>query len=365
MPEAFIEVASEQALAEVVELAHQEGIIAVDTEFQRTRTYHPIAGLYQLKVKQHCYLVDPLAIDDLSLLKELMDRADVMKIMHACQEDMTLFAHHLKIWPDAIFDTQIAAAFAGYSHQIGYKGLVAEVIGVELSKSVRTSNWLQRPLSDEQKHYAAEDVEYLPQLHDHLSTALKRLGRFDWYRDELKRLYATDRAYAPLQWHNYERSWSLKGVATLRFQALWDWREEAVKQRDIPRQWLAKDKALHELARTELPYDEIFKKHCIKSPYLISRMRNILAKTDSSTTSEWPDRSPRPLELDEKDLLIDLQKQAKACAANHDLSPGLLVTKKMLNKLVHCYRQHLPLPDWWQGWRGEVLGENYLSRISG
>lgn len=365
MPVEFIEVSDNLALARVVELAQKEGRIALDTEFQRTRTYYPIAGLYQLKIKQDCYLIDPIAIDDMTPLQELLDTPKVVKIMHACREDLTLFTHHLKVWPEGIFDTQIAASFAGYPYMIGYKGLVAEVLGIELSKSVRTSNWLQRPLSDAQQKYAAEDVEHLPQLHSHLCAELERLGRLNWYSDEIKRLYAKDQSDIQSQWHNYERAWSLKGVAILRFKALWEWREKWARTRDKPRQWIAGNKLLHELARADSPAVEIFHKHQVQNSKIISQIRNILTKANGGTTSDWPNRPPRPLELDDKDLLVDLQQNAKVRAGDFDLPPGLLVNKKMLNNLVHCYRLHLPMPGWWQGWRGEVLGENYLSRITG
>lgn len=363
MPAVFTEVTDTAALAKVVSEAQEEGLVAIDTEFKRMRTYFPIAGLYQLKIGEVCYLVDPIAIADLTPLKELLDSPAVVKIMHACREDLALFDHHLGICPAGIFDTQIAAAFVGYPYSVGYQGMVAEVLDIELEKGERMSDWLRRPLTDEQKKYAAEDVEHLPNLYSHLQDALQRLGRHEWYQDEMQNLYTAAQADPAQQWHNYARSWSLKDVAVLRFQKLWQWREDYARKRDLPKQWLAGDKLLHELAREDDPSAEIFAKHNIKNPKLISRMRDVLSSADNSPPAEWPDRSPRPLELDEKDLLTKLQNAAKAKAKLIDIPSALLVTKKMLNSLVHCHREQLPMPDWWQGWRREVLGEQYLSGI--
>ena len=361
MAETIIDVTESAAIDQIIRAAKRAGYIALDTEFQRTRTYYPIASIYQVRVNEITYLIDSIAINDLNPLKQLLDTAGVTKVMHGCSEDMALFSHHLDLWPDEIFDTQLAAAFVGYPYQLGYKGLVAQVFDIELSKSETRSDWLRRPLSAAQRQYAAEDVAYLPTLYTQLTAQLQRLGRVDWYQAELKGRYlASDQHRFAGPWRNYKGAWSLKGVAAHRFQSLWAWREDWAQSRNKPRQWLVGDKLLHELARADKASDEIFKKHQMKNPKVMSQMRRILTQTNDISASEWPTPPPKPLDADERPLFLDLQKRAQERADVYELPLELMINKKMLSTLVHCYRQHLPMPSWWGGWREEVLGTQYL-----
>ena len=139
-------------------------LIALDTEFMRTETFYPIPGLIQIADDQGCYLIDPLQVEDMSPLAEVLRAPDVLKVLHAGNEDMELFRHSYGVLPQPLYDTQVGAAFAGWGFSMGLQRLVAYALEVELGKGETTSDWLQRPLTAEQEHYAALDVAYLPVL---------------------------------------------------------------------------------------------------------------------------------------------------------------------------------------------------------
>src|SRR6056300_1073507 len=108
--------------------------VAIDTEFVRTDTFYPRLGLIQLSDGDRVWLVDPLAIDDFSLLKALLMSADVIKVFHSCSEDLEVLRHEYGVTPEPLFDTQIAAAFLDYGFSRGYSAIVEAVLGVTLDK---------------------------------------------------------------------------------------------------------------------------------------------------------------------------------------------------------------------------------------
>lgn len=148
-------------LAELCQRWRQQAAIAVDTEFMRTSTFYPIAGLIQIGDGKGCYLIDPLAIQDFTPLRDLLLDESVTKVLHSCSEDLVVFQRLLGIVPAPLFDTQIAAAFAGYGFSLGYAGLVKAVLNTEIPKEETRSDWLQRPLSVAQLKYAALDVAHM------------------------------------------------------------------------------------------------------------------------------------------------------------------------------------------------------------
>ena len=154
-------IAQDDDLAQLCARLRQQAAIAVDTEFMRTDTFYPIAGLIQLGDGKTSYLIDPLAITDVAPLRELMLDEQVVKVLHACSEDLEVFECLLQVVPAPIFDTQIGAAFAGLGFSMGYANLVKTLLHTEIPKDETRSDWLQRPLSASQLKYAALDLSLI------------------------------------------------------------------------------------------------------------------------------------------------------------------------------------------------------------
>jgi ribonuclease D len=120
----------------------QHRVIGLDTEFIRTRTFYPIPALYQVATPDATYLVDPLPIDRWDGFADLLCDPDATIVMHACSEDLEVFARHLQIQPAGLFDTQVAEGFLGPDFSLSYAALVARYGGATLAKQATRSDWL-------------------------------------------------------------------------------------------------------------------------------------------------------------------------------------------------------------------------------
>ena len=231
------------------------GVIGLDTEFIRERTYYPRPALLQVSDAQGVLLVDPTEISDFGPFAKVLADPAVLVVMHACGEDLEVLDVMTETTPRRIFDTQLAAAFAGHRFSLGYRELVATLLDVTLDKGETRSNWLRRPLSPSQLHYAALDVLYLLPLYRHLSSALDRLERTSWLEEEFehqRRARAADSRPAA----SYLRIRGRGALSPARhavLRRLSAWRESEAMDRDMPRRHLLPDQALITLANTPAP----------------------------------------------------------------------------------------------------------------
>ena len=147
-------------------------IIALDTEFIRTNTFYPIPGLYQVASNSNIFLIDPLLIEEWQPFKDYLLDPETVKVLHACQEDLELIYAHLQIVPQNVVDTQLANAYVSENYSLSYAKLVEQNLGLQVDKQQTRSDWLQRPLSDDQLHYAVVDVEHLVAIFEQLQQQL-------------------------------------------------------------------------------------------------------------------------------------------------------------------------------------------------
>ena len=225
--------------------------VAIDTEFLREKTFHPKLCLVQVATPDECVAIDPIALDDLAPLADLMANTAVLKVFHACSQDMEVIYHALGALPAPIFDTQVAAAFLGERMQISYNGLVHAFCGVTLPKSESLTDWSRRPLTDKQIEYALDDVRYLIDAYGHIKARLEELGRMRWVVDEMRPL--ADRAHYVVEPRQaYKRvkrinSCTRRQLAIARELAAW--RERRAERQDIPRKWVMSDETLVALVK--------------------------------------------------------------------------------------------------------------------
>jgi len=150
--------------------------LGIDTEFVRERTFYPRLGLLQVSDGTRSALIDPVALPDLEPLREVLADPAIVKVAHSPSEDLEVLFHRFGEFPSSLFDTQAAAAFIGLDAAMSYQRLVRELLAVELDKAETRTDWLRRPLSDAQVHYAAQDVELLLPLHELLRARLEAWG---------------------------------------------------------------------------------------------------------------------------------------------------------------------------------------------
>ena len=240
------------AFTELVDALEHESIVGLDTEFHRERTYHAQLALVQLvwgaADDPAIALVDATVVD-LRPFARVLD-SDATIVMHSSVQDLEVLLRACGTLPRHLFDTQIAAGFAGFNGP-SLATLVHGVLDVRLPKGDRLADWLRRPLSEEQLAYAASDVEHLLELHRWLVERLEREGRLSWATDECDQLLA--KAAAPRDpneaWWKVKEARQLRGKAVGVAQALTAWREQRAAEINQPVRFVLPDLALVGIAQ--------------------------------------------------------------------------------------------------------------------
>ena len=226
--------------------------VTVDLEFIREKTYFPILCLIQIASEEQTAIIDPLAEDiNLQSFFDLMKNPNVIKIFHSCRQDVEIIYELSGIIPQPLFDTQVAAMVCGFGESISYERLVKAVVGVELDKTDRLSNWQLRPLDEHQLQYAAGDVTHLINIYKHLTAEMARKNRTHWIDEEMEILSRGDTYIVPPEeaWLKIKhRSHNAKVLSALRDLAAW--REKRARDKNVPRQNILKDDVLIMIATT-------------------------------------------------------------------------------------------------------------------
>jgi ribonuclease D len=239
-------------------IAAPPAVLALDTEFVRERTYWPQLALVQIAPADgeiddnDILLVDPLVPGMPEALARLLGDPRSLKLMHSAGEDLIALRHTCGVLPQPLFDTQIAAALCGIGAGLGYQRLVQDLLGIAVDKGETRSDWLRRPLSDAQLHYAADDVRHLAAVHRLLLERLQAAGRTTWLEEDCARMLANAADDAPDRWpHLAMRSAQfLDRDGQARLLRLLRWREARARELDRPRSWILDNELAHLLART-------------------------------------------------------------------------------------------------------------------
>jgi ribonuclease D len=244
----------EGAAREFADVARAEGRVALDTEFWWERTYAPVLCLLQAATRERIVLIDPEEGGAVAPIAALVVDPAVELVMHAPAADLLLFALREDSRATNVFDTQVAAGFAGFGAGAGYERLVEAALGVRLQHNETFSDWRRRPLSETQLAYAADDVRYLLPLYDKLREHLGRLGRQAWADDELRDRFGDPSRIEPdpeRAWLKIARRGRLSPRQTAVLGQIAAWREREARRRDLPPGWLVKDPSLVEVARAQ------------------------------------------------------------------------------------------------------------------
>lgn len=243
-------IADTAELESLVDRLLAEPRYALDTEFHRERTYFPRLALVQLAGADDLALVDPQACD-LSCLRRLFE-SDTLAVLHAAQQDLDVLTHAVGAVPRRLFDTQLAAGFAGYSTP-SLVSLLQSELRVTAAKGDRLTDWLRRPLTPEQCEYAAADVAHLLALHDRLVERLSADGRLEWAADACE-----DLLRKPVSGTEPDLAWTrLKDVRVLKPRArgvarsVAAWRERRAMTIDIPVRQVLPDLAVLGIAQKQ------------------------------------------------------------------------------------------------------------------
>ena len=345
--------------------------VALDTEFMRVDTFYPIAGLLQVSEGERAYLIDPLQIGDWSPFAELLQDPAVVKVLHACSEDLEVFLRLTGSLPAPLFDTQLAAGYLNLGFSMGYSRLVQAVLAIELPKGETRSDWLQRPLSATQVSYAAEDVLHLAEVYAALKAQLSA-QKYAWVLEDGAELVSNQgRESDPDEaWREAKLAWKLSRQQLAVLKALCAWREREARVRNQPRNRIIREHSLWPLARTQpdnlvslARIEDMHPKTVRQDGEFILKLIQQAAATPAA---DWPEALPEPLPLEASALLKKLRAIGQREAERLNIAPELMLRKKTLEALLKSGYPKGPyqLPDALRGWRRELMGQALLDCLA-
>src|SRR3954463_776481 len=232
------------------ELAREHGRLGLDTEFMPEGRYRPLLCLVQIAVAGEVGVLDPLDDLDPEPLAGVLGESRVGVVLHGGRPDVAILRREWKTTFTHVFDTQVAAGFAGFSAQAGYNGLLHDVLRIRLPKTASFTRWDARPLTEEQVAYARGDVEHLLPLADDIQRRLTERGRLEWAREECVAIAeATDERDPDEVWRRLPRVSGLDPRERAVAQALAAWRERTAAAEDRPVGAILRDPPVVELAK--------------------------------------------------------------------------------------------------------------------
>jgi ribonuclease D len=366
-------IATNEALAELLDHVRAVGTFAYDSEFIGELTYHPKLCLIQIATAQRVALVDPLAEIDLTPFWETLADPNVRKIVHAGQQDLEPVVRHLKRGAGNIFDTQIAAGFMGLPYPVSLTKLVGEMTGAKLGKGLTFSHWDQRPLSSMQLRYAADDVRYLPLVHDEMLRRLDALGHTKWALEECATLgdpsqfgFNPDAHFLRIRGAN---ALSPANLAVLR--ALTIWRDENARRENVPPRTFLRDEVLFDMARNPIKTTEkLAKVRGLPRPVEHEQGHEIVALTAkalAAPASSLP--MARDVELSPVDRFRSdaLWSAVEVICSGQSIDPALVTSRVEMSELYRRLSTNEDPSDLrlMKGWRREAIGGKLLALYAG
>jgi len=359
-------------LAALVTRMKGHDFVAVDTEFMRENTYWPDLCLLQIASPDEAAAIDPKAdgLDMEPLLDLMVNNDEVLKVFHAGGQDLEIIHNLTGDVPNPLFDTQIAAMALGYGEQIGYSNLVESVLGHNLDKGARFTDWSRRPLDKRQIDYAIADVTHLATIFPKLVNKLVKTGRGAWLDEEMDRLAdPSSFAFAPEDAWKRLKLPSRNPAVLGRLKALAGWRETEARSKNLPRGRIVKDDTLNELAsHPPKTQDDLGKVRGLSSGWrnndIGARLMTALAKAEPLDPDELPAREPRRPGLTKDAALVSdlLKLLLKIRAKEAGVAAKLIARSDELESLAAGVRSDLNILS---GWRYDEFGRDAVDLVEG
>lgn len=343
--------------------------MAIDTEFLREKTYYAKLCLVQVAIENEIAIIDPLGIKDLSVMAPVLTDPGILKIFHASSQDIGILYHETGVVPTPVFDTQVAAALLGKTQQASYASIVQSFCGVTLPKKDSYTDWSQRPLRPSQVEYAADDVTYLPQIHQTMVAQLEEKGRLHWLDEAFEELsnpakYEVDPQTRFRKLKRVNQLSQRQLAAAREFAA---WREHRAQKANVPRKWIVSDEQIVEACRREpQSLDEL---------YMVRGMREALKPGDARKAlacikrglacpeEDLPRLQGRQKNEANVDVAVDLMNAIVHVRARESrIAPQTLAPQTELMKLARGHDEECELL---KGWRYHVVGKELADLLEG
>ena len=359
---------TDDAFEDFLDIALAEDVYFLDTEFHREKTYYPQLALVQVEVAGQVYILDPLELE-MSWMVELFE-SDALCVLHAAQQDMDVLAQSVGAIPSRIYDTQIAASFLGYS-QPSLASLLQSFLKVTVPKNDRLSDWLQRPLTDDQLSYAASDVRYLPELHRLISVRLDELGRTAWAREAFEELRTRPTGPGDVldAWLRVKDVRTLKGRSRWVARSVAAWREGRAMALNLPPRHVLSDIAILGIAqRPPRNREEMAKVRGVDSRHLSGRHGDDLwhsveqGLADSKAGDlHFPVSDTEEIDKSMRSAVTLVSAWITELARQSHLDTALLGTRRDIVELL----SQSPAARLRQGWRADIVGNDIEDLVQG
>lgn len=356
-------------LENVLMLMRQHSVFGLDTEFIKVDTFWPKLGLFQINIADQVFLLDGTSLNLNEFWQQIFSAQQ--NIFHACGEDIDLIYHYSNQKKLAnVFDTQVAMSFLGHGLQVSYQNALKDVLNIDIDKDQTRSDWLARPLSNEQMNYAANDVLYIVELAEKLKFELDQKNLYQQVLEDCSHLTIEigtetpkDKLYTEVGNYRHSRK------QLMQLQLLSVWREEMVKALNQPRSFLLKNSTMIDLIEKNP-----------KNNFQLSQVKDIrpnvvreFGKTILDIIKflpdpeEWPLRMARPIRHSSKDITQNVDDLILKISEEVQVPKEVLIRKKWLTALY----QHIAfqgnekdLPSYLLGWRYDLLTQPLIQLLS-
>ncbi|MEC9019311.1 MAG: ribonuclease D [Nitrospinota bacterium] len=353
---------------------HSSEVLAVDTEFVRERTYFHKVGLIQVAGKNECAAIDPILLDDLSPLLEILKDPNKTKVFHAARQDLEILVRLCGQVIPPVFDTQIAAALVGWGSQISFAKLIQKALGKHIHKNETYTDWCRRPLSQNQIQYAIDDVRYLMPAYESLLEKLKQLNRSNWMKGEVSNWEDSATFALPDPQTRYMKIKSLRSLKPRNMAVLRElaaWRERLAVTRDCLAKSIVRDETLLEIAR-KMPAD-IKDLSSIRGFYHkeLGKSGKAIIESVKRGNKVPEDELPTLPESDGYSTTRGIEELLSAFVQIRSeelkIEPSVLADRKRIHSFATHFEQSMNMDGHFllQGWRKECIGKPMLSLLNG
>ena len=366
-------ITTDKELKDYCKRIRSSSLVAFDTEFVAEDSYWPDLCLVQVAADDDIAIIDPTEGLDTKQFWDALCSGDHTTVAHAAREEFLFCWREVQKRPANLFDVQMAAGFVGHDYPASYGNLVSRLIGARVDKGETRTDWRRRPLSKRQIDYAVQDVVYLEEMAKSLMTKLEKSKRINWFKEEID-LYQQKLE----EFDDGERWRRVSGIAGLKprelaiVRAVWCWRENQAKRRDVPPRRILRDDLILELAkRGTAKANEIRSLRGMNHRQLQKHIEKIAEEIDSALNlpkNKLP-RSGKPQSTPNLGILGQILSVAlSAICRQANIAPALVGTAQDVRAWAAWKLElHVPEspPELSKGWRSDIVGKQLEDILSG
>ncbi len=376
----LVMIEDDEALVEACRSFASEPVLGVDTESDSMHHYREKVCLIQVSDREQDYIIDPLAVSDMSPLGTVLANPDIIKVLHGADYDVVCMQRDFDFSVVNLFDTMISAQLLDLP-KVGLADLCGRYFGAQLDKKYQRHDWAARPLLPEHLEYARGDTHYLLALREILHHKLESLERLDVAAEEFKVIEAREwsgRAFNPDGWIRMKRISGLDEPSRLALRHLWRYRDGRAREADRPPYKVIPEQVLVLLAQRRPASEEDLGRHVrLKSTMIRRHGEHLLAAIAAAKSDQDPLPRPQPKNKPgpkaphrgrEVDRLLTELKQWRTRVIQERGVPVALVASNAQLKNLAAWRPATPealaqVPEV-RGWQAARYGDEWLDFIA-